>query len=114
VVKDPRFVNLHPQYSRSTLPGMERVIMIQDNHGATTDTQGAVIHGTSGVGADVHVIKDDGSEWREMPMGRTDDEQCQGHQCWRGRSDVIIGAAGQLKRKMPPNPAKASRCTKNG
>jgi len=41
---------------------------------------------------DVHVIRDDGTDWRDMPWGRDGEESCIGHQMWRGqgRSAVTV------------------------
>src|SRR5690606_13777702 len=65
-------------------------ILIQENHGNQRDEEGRVIRTVSGLGADIHVIRDDGTNFRDMPWGRDGNEFCQGHQCWRGRSDWAI------------------------
>ena len=48
---------------------------------------------TGGEGADIHVIRDDGTNFRNMPWGRDGNEFCQGHQCWRGRTTWAIMAS---------------------
>jgi len=47
-----------------------------------------------GKGADIHVVRDDGSDFRNMPWGRDGNEFCQGHQCWIGRSTRAITSTG--------------------
>ena len=85
VLSGPSWCNLHPQYCRSTDPGPSRDILVQENHGSVFDAAGNVTALTGGAGADIHVVRDDGTAFRTMPWGRNGDEACQGHQCWRGR-----------------------------
>jgi hypothetical protein len=86
----PSWCNIHPQYSRSHDPEHMRDILIQENHGCIADLEGRVTTLTGGLGADIHVIRDDGQNFRDMPWGRDGKEKCQGHQCWRGRSNWAI------------------------
>ena len=58
---------------------------------------GSVKRLVGGAGADIHVIRDDGTNFRNMPWGRDGNEACQGHQCWRGRSDWAITSTGTRK-----------------
>lgn len=81
----PTFCNLHPQYCRSLEPARAHDLMIQENHGCDLDATGKVLKLVSGDGADIHIMRDDGTDWRDLPWGRDGVEQCQGHQCWRGR-----------------------------
>ena len=69
-------------------------IMIQENHGNVANAQGEVTKLTTGLGADIHLIKDDGSDFRNLPWGRDGNEFCQGHQCWRGTSAWAITSTG--------------------
>ena len=48
----------------------------------------------AGLGADIHVIRDDGTNLRDMPWGRDGNEFCQGHQCWIGRGERAITSTG--------------------
>ncbi len=82
--------NIHPQYTRQTDPDASHDIMIQENHGNTVSTKGDLIQLVSGAGADIHLIRDDGTNFRNFPWGRDGNEHCQGHQCWVGRSDFAI------------------------
>ncbi len=50
-----------------------------------------------GAGADIHVIRDDGSNFRNMPWGRDGNEFCQGHQCWRGRTPWAVTSTSTSK-----------------
>lgn len=90
VLHGPSWCNMHPQYSRSTNPAAAHDLLIQENHGNDCDPNGKCTRLVGGAGADVHVIRDDGTNFRDMPWGRDGNEQCQGHQCWRGRSDWAI------------------------
>ena len=90
VLQGPSWCNMHPQYSRSLDSERKHDILVQENHGNTASPQGAIKRLTGGTGADIHVIRDDGTAMRDMPWGRDNNEYCQGHQCWRGRSDWAI------------------------
>ena len=94
ILQGQTWCNLHPQYSRSKDPDAGHDILIQENHGNKADPQGEITTLVSGPGADIHVIRDDGSNFRTMPWGRDGNEQCQGHQCWRGRSNWAITSTG--------------------
>jgi len=84
VLEGPTWLNLHPQYCRSTGEAACHDVMVQENHGCAYDLSGACTTLVSGKGADIHVIADDGTGMRNLPWGRDGDEFCQGHQCWRG------------------------------
>lgn len=90
ILHGPTWCNMHPQYSRSTDPQASRDILVQENHGNETDAKGSIRRLVGGTGADIHVVRDDGSNFRNMPWGRDGNEACQGHQCWRGRSEWAI------------------------
>lgn len=99
VIHGPTWCNMHPQYSRSTDPEAKRDLLIQENHDNVTDAQGRVTRLVGGMGADIHVIREDGTNFRTMPWGRDGNEFCQGHQCWRGRSMWAITSTGT---RQPP------------
>ncbi|MBN1807546.1 MAG: PD40 domain-containing protein [Planctomycetes bacterium] len=82
--------NIHPQYCRSLDRDASHDILIQENHGSAYDASGKITGLVGGAGADIHVIRDDGSSFRSMPWGRDGAEFCQGHQCWRGNSTAAI------------------------
>ncbi len=89
------WINIHPQYSRSQDPEAKHDILIQQNHGYFhSPVDGSFSVSPGGKGADIHVIRDDGSDFRNMPWGRDGNEFCQGHQCWIGRSTRAITSTG--------------------
>ena len=90
VWRDVEACNLHPQYCRSLAPEAARDVLIQHNHGSRTAPDGVVQTSVAGGGADIHVIRDDGSRRRDLPWGRDGRERCQGHQAWRGRGTSAI------------------------
>jgi hypothetical protein len=107
--------NMHPQYSRSADPDASHDVLVQEDHGNRYAPDGGLLQrhaanrdvnprlsdyaaeqtlpadrNFSGLGADIHVIRDDGTNVRTMPWGRDGNEKCQGHQCWRGRTGWAI------------------------
>ncbi|MCM8768066.1 MAG: hypothetical protein NC911_00025 [Candidatus Omnitrophica bacterium] len=90
VLEGPSWCNMHSQYCRSLDPREAHDILIQENHGCVVSHEGKVEQLVGEPGADIHVIRDDGSNFRTMPWGRDGIEHCQGHQCWRGRSTWAI------------------------
>jgi len=98
-LQGPTWCNMHPQYCRSTEPDAAHDILVQENHGNDADAKGSYKRLTGGAGADIHVIRDDGSRFRDMPWGRDNNEFCQGHQCWRGRSTWAITSTSNRKAK---------------
>ncbi len=99
IIEGQSWCNMHPQYSRSTDPEQCHDILIQENHGNIADAEGNITLLVGGDGADIHVIRDDGTNFRNLPWGRDGNEFCQGHQCWRGRSEWAITSTGT---KQPP------------
>ena len=110
VLEGPSWCNLHAQYCRSTDPEAARDISVQENHGNEHTPEGAVTRLTGGAGADIHLIRDDGTNMRSFPWGRDGNEFCQGHQCWRGTSTDAITSTSKRKPLMreliesPPAP----------
>ena len=96
-IQGPTWCNMHPQYCRSQDPEASHDILIQENHGNEWNPDGTLKKLTGGTGADIHVICDDGSNFRNMPWGRDGNEFCQGHQCWRGRTTWAITSTGTRK-----------------
>jgi len=90
VLQGPTWANTHPQYSRSLEPEHSYDILIQETHGYRANEDGRVVSKPDGKGTDIHVIRDDGKNFRSMPWGRDGNESCQGHQCWRGRTPWAI------------------------
>ncbi|HNQ36068.1 MAG TPA: hypothetical protein PKN80_08410, partial [bacterium] len=90
VLEGPSWCNLHPQYCRSRQPEWSRTVLVQENHGNVHDAAGRLLQLTGGAGADIHLVNDDGSGFRDFPCGRDGREFCQGHQCWRGSGETAI------------------------
>lgn len=99
VIHGQTWCNMHPQYSRSIEPAASRDILIQENHGNVCDATGACTKLTGGEGADIHVVRDDGTHLRDLPWGRDGNEFCQGHQCWVGRSTRAITSTSTREPK---------------
>jgi len=108
IIHGPSWCNMHPQFCRSTDPEARRDILIQENHDNTADAKGTITRLTGGVGADIHVIRDDGTNFRNMPWGRDGNEFCQGHQCWRGRS--VCGITSTVARSVSEAQLIESQC----
>ena len=91
---DRDFFNAHLQYCKSTEPGFNRDLLIQHNHGGQMAPDGRCTRHLEpppeGLGVDLHVIRDDGTLWRDVPFGRDGRESCIGHQAWRGRGTSVI------------------------
>jgi len=99
ILAGPDWCNVHPQYCRSTDDAHKRDILIQQNHGSVTLASGKRASMGRGKGGDVHVVKDDGTDFRDMPWGRDPNEDIQGHQCWRGTSGWAITSTKQRARE---------------
>lgn len=97
VIHGQTWCNMHPQYCRSLDAEGSHDVLIQENHENTADTSGKITRLVGGLGADIHVIRDDGTSFRNMPWGRDGNEFCQGHQCWRGRTTWAITSTGTRK-----------------
>ena len=88
ILEGPSWCNVHPQYCRAASRAHD--IMVQENHGNEHDPEGHITKLTGGAGADIHLIRDDGTDFRSFPWGRDGNEFCQGHQCWRGTGTLAI------------------------
>lgn len=86
------FCNTHAQYARATDPERVHDLLIQENHGVVTNVRGKSIHTTEIGLVDLHVIRDDGTNVRDVPLGADGRELCSGHQCWRGDSEWVIAS----------------------
>jgi hypothetical protein len=121
-IHGPTWCNMHPQYSRSTEPEASHDVLIQENHGCQTDARGGITKLVGGDGADIHVIRDDGTNFRNMPWGRDGNEYCQGHQCWRGRtawavtstSTRDVGEAQLIEGRAAPHAGHVGSRTPTG
>ncbi|MBT3381787.1 MAG: hypothetical protein HN742_05570 [Lentisphaerae bacterium] len=116
IMESPTFSNAHPQYCRCPDPESKHDILVQENHGDQVGADGRgdrTLPKTDASGADVHVIRDDGTQFRTMPWGRDGQEFCTGHQCWRGRIPSAVAGVSRVGRDVPvvegkPGPADSS------
>jgi hypothetical protein len=99
VLHGTSWCNMHPQYCRSLEPEASHDILVQENHGNVATATGEITRLTGGGGADIHVICDNGSNFRNLPWGRDGNEFCQGHQCWRGRTRWAITSTSCRDRR---------------
>jgi hypothetical protein len=99
VLHGPSWCNVHGQYCRSLEPEASHDVLIQENHECEIDELGGLKKLVGGMGADIHVIRDDGTQFRNMPWGRDGNEFCQGHQCWRGRTTWAITSTSERKAR---------------
>ena len=117
VYQGPTWCNMHAQYCRSTEPEASHEILIQENHGNVATASGSITRLVGGEGADIHVIRDDGTDFRNLPWGRDGNEFCQGHQCWRGRTTWAITSTGTRKppeaQLIEGRPAPACRARRD-
>ena len=79
IFKGAHFSNMHVQYCRSEASALSRDILIQHNH-------------VDDLGADLHVIRDDGTCWQDIPVARDGRYRHTGHEQWRGRMNTVISS----------------------
>jgi len=104
-LQGPQYGNMHPQYCRSTDSRALHDIMVQDNadnfiHSLT----GEVLDYRKTLKLDIHVLRDDGTHFRNLPWGATQREHVQGHQCWRGRTEWAITSLSAYESKTLAKP----------
>ena len=87
ILHDASWSNAHIQYCQSDDPEESHDLMIQQCHCEEVPNPPGT-HILQDV--DIHVIRDDGADFRTMPWGRDGREYCMGHQCWRGRTSWAI------------------------
>ena len=78
-----QFSNMHAQYCRSSDPELSHDILIQHNH-------------VDDLGADLHVIRDDGTHWRDVPIARDGIYRHTGHEEWRGGMETVISSIREI------------------
>jgi len=93
VFEGQNFNNTHPQYSNSADPILSHDILIQHNHDSIIDANGTS-HGRppESKGTCLHVIRDDGTNWRDIPIGRDGIQYNSGHQQWRGKAGAVLSS----------------------
>jgi len=91
-LRGPGWCNAHTQYCRSADPACIRDMLVQENHGYLSNAQGNNRLRSDKLGIDLHVVRDDGHDLRDAPIGRDGVELCQGHECWRGKTRWVAGS----------------------
>ncbi len=94
ILHGPTWANVHPQFCRAADAMLKCDILVQENHGHRMSPAGTPLPSDDPHGVDIHVIRDDGTNFRNLPWGRDGTEFCEGHQCWRGQTDWAITSVG--------------------
>lgn len=108
VIEGETWSNMHPQYCRSLDPAHRHDIMIQEGHGLRFLGEGHLMQEDDQRGVDIHLIRDDGTDFRNFPWGRNGNEFCQGHQSWIGRTSIGLCGTGCVEppeRQLIASPA---------
>jgi len=103
ILEGDQICNAHPQYD----PGATNDVLVQENHGCKFDDDGRLVSLTSGYGADLHVIDDEGGNMRDLHLGRSDLEMIQGHQCWVGDTGRVLSTL--VRRDTPDEAFRSDR-----
>ncbi len=98
VYHGPTWCNMHAQYCRSTEPEASHDILIQENHGNVATASGSITRLVGGEGADIHVIRDDGTISAICPGDATATRPARG-----------INAGADARPGPSPAPARANR-----
>ncbi len=83
VLHGPTWCNVHG-HCRSLDAEASHDILIQETTNAKSTSAAGSRSLVGGQGADIHVIRDDGTQFRNMPWGRDGNEFCQGHHALAG------------------------------
>ncbi len=92
VVFSQRYPHAHLRYCPSPEPTLRRTLMVQHHHEREVAENGKEIRhpwSPDDRGVDLHVLRDDGSGWSDLPFGRDGDESCIGHQVWHGEDGAV-------------------------
>ncbi|MFC1613660.1 hypothetical protein ACFL5K_00010 [Gemmatimonadota bacterium] len=92
IFKEKFFNNMHLQFCRSLDPIRSHDILIQHNHNWIVNLKGERIKKINDESTDLHVIRDDGAKWRDIPVGRDGIIFHHGHEQWRGRSGTVLSS----------------------
>ncbi len=82
----------HLRYFPSDEAPATNLLMFQHHHERHIDITGKEIRGVWDAGdggADLHLVRDDGTHWHNLPFGRDGKEACIGHQVWRGSNGDV-------------------------
>lgn len=95
--------NMHAQYCRSTDADASHDILFFECHGSAVARDGKFTNDCSEFDIDTHVIRDDGTNLRDMPWGRDGVEYVSGHDCWLGRETWAVVASWTPYATSAPN-----------
>ena len=94
------FRNMHCQYSHNPNPPHVHDILLCAGRGRLSDGSWLTPPDGSwrwqdmppedGLGGASHIVRDDGSDWRMLPIGRRQDTRNGGHSTWRGAEDSVV------------------------
>lgn len=82
--------NMHPQIE----PAKAQDILVQHNRGAEFDDDGRMLRLIGDIGATLYLIDRNGSNRRQLPVGKPYTHPVQGHQSWIGKTGEIILTIG--------------------
>lgn len=95
VFQGTRYSNMHPQYCRSRDPILSHDILIQHDHGNVIGPNGETVPPRK-FDMDLHVISDNSTNFRDLPVSRDGLHMVQGHQQWLGQTGSVIIAIHHL------------------
>ncbi len=82
----------HLRYFPSEKEPQTRTLMVQHQHDRVPDEKGRqrpALWQADHRGVDLHMLRDDGTHWQDLPFGRDGIESCIGHQVWRGTEGEV-------------------------
>lgn len=92
IVFSQPYSHSHLRYFPSSESPATRTLMVQHQHDRHLDEQGKQVPETWRAGhhgVDLHLLRDDGTGWHDLPFGRDGVESCIGHQVWRGDAGEV-------------------------
>lgn len=98
------FHNMHCQYSHDPAPERSHDLLLQTTRPRAADGQWMTppngywpsARDPDGKGIALLVVRDDGTDWRVVPIGRDPGQQNQGHQTWRGQEYSVVASAYEV------------------
>lgn len=98
------FHNMHCQYSHDPDPAFSHDVLLQATKPRCADGSWMTppngywpsVRDPDDNGIALFVVRDDGEDWRFVPVGRDPGQRNQGHQTWRGREYSVVTSAYEL------------------
>ena len=88
-LRGPQYCRMCVYYCPSPDPAHAHDLLFDECHGSISDPAGVVLQVTSGAGVDHHLLRDDGTDLRDLPFGR-DGVETAGRFVWWGLTDRVI------------------------